>query len=146
MMRPPNWKWLRLLALGFFLTAVPACSIAPREDGQGYVLGVGMTGDGSGEELGQKAGSFLSILGVPGADALGGLIGGGLGLLGIGTAAHYRSRRKGEREGWDEAKQDADAAKSKLDAEWYEAKLDAARSRGVGGGIATAPDRIDPLA
>lgn len=132
-------KWRRLLLLGCFAIPIASCSIAPREDGQGYVLGVGMTGDGSGEEIGRKAGSFLSFLGVPGGDAIGGLIGGGLGLLGIGTAAHYRARRSGEKEAWDEAKRDSDTTNAKLEAEYYAAKLEAARSGG-GGGPVTGPD------
>lgn len=75
---------------------MPGCAVG-RDDATGaIVLGfeAGRLVETGPQALAAAVGSF-----VPGAAPIVGVI---TGLLGIGTAAHYRAKRNGERSGWDE--------------------------------------------
>ena len=80
----------------FSLVLLQGCAVG-RDDSTGaIVLGfeAGRLVETGPQALAAAVGSF-----VPGAAPIVGVI---TGLLGIGTAAHYRAKRNGERSGWDE--------------------------------------------
>ncbi len=88
-----------LLMLAISALLLSGCAIAPMPDGSGYCVGTRMSGNGtSAQEVGGAVGGTLTALGVPGGAQIGTLLGGALGILGIGVAAH----KSGKETGWDE--------------------------------------------